>query len=153
MQPRNDFAIALCLAVVCLIGCSKKEPEADNATASSSAAESAQPDAEKAGEEAGDDTGEELGTGDALDLAAEYEKQCAGQGSASRDCAILRSLLVVEVTFALEEIERARDQRGTEEALAALDLADEPEILVAACRVLGQFPNTPGIAEKALPLV
>ncbi len=149
MHPRNVIAVALFLAVVGLIGCSKKEPEPASATRSTPAADSAQP----AGEEAGDDTGEELGTGDALDLAAEYEKQCAGKPSGSRDCAILRSLLVVEVTFALEEIERARDQRGTEEALAALDLTREPEILIAACRVLGQFPNTPGIAEKALPLV
>ena len=66
---------------------------------------------------------------------------------------ILRNLLVVEVTSALEQIERSRDNRGTVEALVALDLRDDPEILVAACRVLGQFPDTPGITEKALPLM
>ena len=53
----------------------------------------------------------------------------------------------------LEAIEDSRDQRGVEEAVAALDLDDEPEVLIAACRVLGPFPDTPGIAEKVTPLL
>ncbi len=55
--------------------------------------------------------------------------------------------------MALEDIEVSRDQRDVEEALAALDFADEPEIFIAACRILGHFPPTPGIAGKMLPQV
>jgi hypothetical protein len=88
-----------------------------------------------------------------VELAADYEKQCAAETTPSEDCEILRSLLVVEVTTELRETEKSRDQRGTQEALAALDLVDEPEIVAAACRVLLQFPGTPGIAEKVLPLM
>lgn len=87
------------------------------------------------------------------DLAIAYEKKCATMEDASLECEILRSLVIAEVVLALEEIERARDQRGTEQALTALDFGDEPEILVAAMRILGQFPDTPGIATKALPLL
>jgi len=101
----------------------------------------------------GQQQGELLGTGDAIELAADYERQCSREEKPSRDCEILRGLLVVEVAIALEEIERSRDQRGTEEALAALDLADEPEIVIAASRILGQFPGTEGVAAKMLPFV
>lgn len=144
MNRSNVLITALCLSVVCLSGCSKKEPETGATSESSSSAESVQAAGEK---------GEEMGTGDAIALAAEFRKKCSDTASESRECAILHSLAVVEATFALEQIERARDQRGSEEALAALDITDEPEILIAACRVLGQFPDTPGIAEKAIPLV
>jgi hypothetical protein len=140
-------AISFWLALASLVvGCSKKE-EAPATTAVDSAAppgDSSSPSS--------DSEDEELGTGDAVALAETYAKQC-GSDASSDDCQILRSLLVVEVTAALQDIERARDNRGSEEALVALDLTDEPEILVAACRVLGQFPDTPGIPEKALPLV
>jgi hypothetical protein len=92
-------------------------------------------------------------SGPAVDLPMVYRQECtAGQGSAL-DCEIMRSLLVVDVAMALEDIVRSRDQRGTAEALSALDLVDEPEILIAACRVLGYFPETPGIAEKVTPLL
>jgi hypothetical protein len=86
-------------------------------------------------------------------LPAIYRERCIDDDGDERECGFLRSLLIVEVTMALEEIERSRDQRGADEALKALDLDDEPAVLIAALRVLGQFPDTPGIAEKALPLM
>jgi hypothetical protein len=86
-------------------------------------------------------------------MAAEYKKHCGSQATKSRDCELLRSLLVAEVVIALEMTERSKDQRGTTQALAALDLVDEPAIIVAASRVLGQFPDTPGIAAKVQPLL
>ena len=145
--PISVIAISLWLAVATLIvGCSKKE-DAPASTAADSAAplgDSSSPSS--------DSEDEELGTGDGVALAETFKNQC-GSDASSEDCQILRSLLVVEVTAALQDIERARDNRGSVEALVALDLTDEPEILVAACRVLGQFPDTPGITEKALPLV
>jgi hypothetical protein len=89
----------------------------------------------------------------ASELAGDYERQCANEETPSEECEILRSLLVAEMATALELIERSGDQRGTGEALAALDLTDEPDIVVAAGRVLGRFPDTPGVAAKALPLL
>ena len=86
-------------------------------------------------------------------LISEYDEQCPEEEDPSLECEWLRGLVVADVVQALEEIEDSRDQRGVEEALAALDLEDEPEILVAACRILGRFPDTPGIAEKVTPLL
>ena len=90
---------------------------------------------------------------DKTGLISEYDEQCPEEEDPSLECEWLRGLVVEDVVQALEEIEDSRDQRGVEEALAALDLEDEPEILVAACRILGRFPDTPGIAEKATPLL
>jgi len=84
---------------------------------------------------------------------SEYDEQCPEEEDPSLECEWLRGLVVADVVQALEEIEDSRDQRGVEEALAALDLEDEPEILVAAGRILGRFPDTPGIAEKVTPLL
>jgi hypothetical protein len=89
----------------------------------------------------------------ANELAADYERKCGTEETPSKDCEILRGLLIAEVTTALELMERSGDQRGTQEALAALDLSDEPEIVVAAGGVLGRFPDTPGISAKALGLL
>jgi hypothetical protein len=88
-----------------------------------------------------------------INLPNRYKQECKAGEQLSRDCEIMRSLLVVDAIMALEDIQRSRDQRGTEQALKALDLSWEPEILIAACRVLGYFPDTPGIAEKAVPLL
>lgn len=82
-----------------------------------------------------------------------YRERCLEKEGDEAQCEALHTLLVVETTMALEEIERSADQRGTNQALAALELTSEPEILVAAMRILGHFPDTPGIAEKALPLL
>jgi hypothetical protein len=82
-----------------------------------------------------------------------YRERCIDDDGDEQQCRFLRTLLVVEITMALEEIERSRDQRGADEALKALDLDDEPAVLIAALRILGQFPDTSGIAEKALPLM
>ena len=86
-------------------------------------------------------------------LPGMYRERCLEDEGDERECSFLRSLLVVELTMALEEIERSRDQRGADEALAALQLDQEPQVLVAALRVLGQFPDTPGIPDKVLPLM
>lgn len=87
------------------------------------------------------------------ELTIAFRTRCLEKGEASPECPFLRKLVVVEMTMALEEIERARDQRGTAEALEALSLSDEPEIQVAALRIPGQFPDSPGIAERVVPLM
>lgn len=86
-------------------------------------------------------------------LADGYEEACLDEDADDFACSVFRGLVVVELVMALEEMERARDQRGADDALEALDITNEPEVLVAAMRVLGQFPDTPGIAEKVWPLL
>lgn len=86
-------------------------------------------------------------------FAEKYIERCSAEDADERECEVLRGLVVVETVLALREIEASRDQRGAEEALASLDIVDEPEILVAALRILGRFPETPGIAEKTWPLL
>jgi len=86
-------------------------------------------------------------------LAAAYRENCINPNAEAFECRVLRSMVVVETVMALEEIQRSRDQRGTVVALKALDLYQEPIVLTAAMRILGHFPDTPGIAEKALPLL
>jgi hypothetical protein len=149
MTARLTFrtVLQLLLVAIALGACSGSQPSSETTAQQTAAGAPAQPG------QAGPAPTEALGTGDAVALAADYEKQCASEAKPSEDCEILRSLLVVEVAEALKEIERSRDKRGTEDALAALDLVDEPEILVAACRILGQFPDTPGVAAKVLPLM
>jgi hypothetical protein len=88
-----------------------------------------------------------------FDPAREYDTQCpTDDDEESLECHWLHALVVADVVEALEGIDHSRDKRGVEEALAALDLEDEPEILIAASRILGRFPDTPGIAEKITPL-
>ena len=145
--PWSRAVLLLLLAAGPLSGCSGSQPPSETA------AQQTAPGATASQEQAGSGAKEELGSGDAVELAADYERQCGAETKPSEDCEILRSLLVVEVTTALQETERSRDQRGTQEALAALDLFAEPEIVAAACRVLLQFPGTPGIADKVLPLM
>lgn len=82
-----------------------------------------------------------------------YQEQCQAEEEPSLECEWLRGLVVAEVVESLEAIQDSRDQRGVEEAVAALDIDDEPEVLVAACRVLGRFPDTPGIDGKLTALV
>lgn len=86
-------------------------------------------------------------------LADGYAEACIDEDADDFACRVFRSLVVVELVMALEEMERSRDQRGADDALEALDIRDEPEVLVAAMRVLGQFPGTPGIADKVMPLL
>ena len=86
-------------------------------------------------------------------LADAYEEACEDEDVDDFACSVFRSLVVVELVMALEDMERSRDQRGAAAALKALDITNEPEVLVAAMRVMGRFPATPGIAEKVLPLV
>lgn len=86
-------------------------------------------------------------------FAEKYIERCSGADGDERECEVLHGLVVVETVLALQEIQASRDQRGTEEALASLDIVDEPEIHIAAMRILGQFPETPGVGEKVLPLL
>jgi hypothetical protein len=95
----------------------------------------------------------ELGTGNGIDLAADYVRRCKSQSKPSVECSALRGLVVVEVTRALQEAEITQDQRATDQALAALDLTEEPEVIIAACRVLGHFADAPGLAAKMWPFV
>jgi hypothetical protein len=144
MRPRW-ISVVFCLVFTgALIAYSREK-------AASVTAQSSTPSARAPQSPAGPGEGEVLGTGDAIELAANYERQCSNEEKPSFNCEVLRSLLVVEVAMALQQIERSHDLRGTQEALAGLDLADEPEILIAACRILGHFPDTPGIAGKILP--
>ncbi|MGB7934922.1 MAG: hypothetical protein WCH04_22435 [Gammaproteobacteria bacterium] len=100
------------------------------------------------------DAASDLHAGSGFDPIKEYDAQCSVEDDdQSLECDWLHALVVADVVEALEEIERSRDKRGVDEALAALSLDDEPEILIAACRILGRFPDTPGIAEKVKPLL
>jgi hypothetical protein len=90
---------------------------------------------------------------DATKLIADYQQQCNGSGKPTLDCEVRHDLLVAELVMSFETIELAKDQRGVPQAFAALDHLDEPELLIAACRVLGQFATTPGLAVKVLPLL
>lgn len=101
----------------------------------------------------GQNPGTAMGTLGSLDLIADFERECGNAKTLTAHCRVLRSLLAVEVTVALESIARSRDQRGAEAALAALALTNEPEILVAAGRLLGRLSDTPGIGGKVLPLM
>ena len=92
--------------------------------------------------------------GSDFDPVEAYEDDCpSDRDELSLECEWLRGLIVAEVVEALEAIEESRDRRGMQEAVSALDIADEPEVLVAACRVIGHFPDTPGIAEKLTTLL
>ena len=151
---RTIATLVLLLAIGPLTGCSRDTSDTsttpDNASQTSAVVGGASTPSTPAATE---EEGETLGTGDAIELVADYERQCADEETPSRPCEILRGLLVVEVAMALEDIERSRDQRGTQDAFAALDLADEPDIVVAASRILGRFPDTPGIAAKVMPFM
>ncbi len=92
--------------------------------------------------------------GPGFEAISEYDQKCPVENDdQSLECDWLHALVVAEVVDALEGIERARDRRGVQVALEAVDLLEEPEILVAACRVLGQFADSPGIAGKLTPLL
>lgn len=163
-RPNHIFsgALALCIALS-LLSCSdnESEPEAEvtAAEASEHADESTAVDAgadavtDASAPDAGDWSYVERDPAEGIAVADAYRRDCPSVEEPSDQCVLLRSLAVTYVTLALEEIERTRDQRGTAEALKALNVADEPEILMAAMRVLGRFPDTPGIAEKVLPLL
>src|SRR5688572_15144368 len=88
-----------------------------------------------------------------VDPFSEYKARCPAAAEPSLDCEWLRGLVVAELVETLEIIERSRDQRGVGGAVAALSVLDEPLVLIAACRVLGKFPDTPEIAQKAPPLL
>lgn len=134
-----------------LIGCSRQEPGSSTpATPATSAPQTLVGDQPPRPPQSWP---EALNLPGAEELVADYERQCGGEGTPSEACDIRRGLIVAEVATALEMIERSGDQRGTEEALAALDITDEPEIIIAAGGVLGLFPDTPGISAKALPLL
>lgn len=87
-----------------------------------------------------------------VDPLAEHAK-CPPAEEASLECEWLRSLIVAGVVQDLEAIERARDRRGAAIAISALDIVDEPAIVIAAGRILGEFVETPRLAEKVIPLI
>jgi hypothetical protein len=165
MKRQKHFfsaVLALCIAVG-LLSCSDEEPEPAAESTDTEAAQYAdEPSAEDAladpvsdapAPDAGDRPYVERNPRDGIVVAEAYQRECPVVEEPSDQCVLLRSLVVTYVTLALEDLELTRDQRATTEALKALNVADEPEILIAAMRVLGSFPETPGIAEKALPLL
>jgi hypothetical protein len=91
--------------------------------------------------------------GSGFDPIKAYDAQCTAEEEPSLECEWLRGLVVADVVQSLDAIQDSRDRRGVAEAVAALDIDDEPEVLIAACRVLGHFPDTPGSADKLTALV
>jgi hypothetical protein len=91
-------------------------------------------------------------SGRPVDAVEEYEA-CPAAAEPTIECEWLRSLVVAQVLGALKEVGDSKDQRVVPPAMAALDLVDEPEIVVAATRILGHFPDTPGMVEKVRPLL
>jgi hypothetical protein len=91
-------------------------------------------------------------TPNSVDPVVAYDK-CQVTAEPTLECAWLRALIRAQVLEALQTIEISRDQRGTEEALEALDVDDAPELQIAACRILGQFPETAGITERVPQLL
>jgi hypothetical protein len=135
-----------------LAGCSDDEPDQPREVEATHVPADAEPEALEAltpGDEFVLKEAVPLTTG----LADAYEEECIDEDPDDFGCAVFRSLVVVELVMALEQLQRSRDQRGADGALEALDITNEPDVLIAALRVLGQFPDTPGIAEKALPLM
>jgi hypothetical protein len=92
-----------------------------------------------------------VGTGDTTTLIADYRQKCSDEATPSSECDTLRGLLVAEMSTELQLIEQSGDQRGVSQAIAALDIEEEPALTIAAYRILGHFPQTPGIVEKVLP--
>ncbi|HEY3358977.1 MAG TPA: hypothetical protein VGQ83_37350 [Polyangia bacterium] len=90
--------------------------------------------------------------GDSLgrDLAA-YGRACAD--AASTECAAMHGAMRAELLMALNTVAAARDERGVATALEALDLDGEPAIHVAACRILAQFPERPGVMARMRALL
>src|SRR5689334_2800684 len=62
-----------------------------------------------------------LPASDSSKLIADYTRLCAAETTPSQQCEILRSLVVAEVSTALEIMQHSKDQRNVETALAALD--------------------------------
>lgn len=84
---------------------------------------------------------------------AVYQADCPRGSAPSLHCHWLRGLVVMTVVDGLQRLELSRDQRGVEVAMAALEVRDEPEVLIAAGRLMGEFVETPGLAEKVTPLL
>lgn len=87
------------------------------------------------------------------DPVRDYEARCLDEDEISVDCELVRGLILAELLEDLEAIEYARDQRGVETALEALEIEDAPEVQIAALRILGNFANQPGVTGQVLPLL
>src|SRR5436190_3003917 len=126
---RSAAALLLLLGAGLLAGCSSQKAASEQnalavpagTTTNSAGTQPAPPEMGKA---------QGLFTSNGSKLAADYQRQCAGEKTPPENCEILRSLLVAEVVTDLELTERSKDQRGVQEALVALDLPDEPEIFI-----------------------
>jgi len=153
------FTIAAVVVTIGVTGCSS-DPAAAAAGASTNGPASPRgPNAPQATGTAAPSTPQragatiQLGTGGVDALVAAYSSRCKTETVESLECEALRSLLVAEVTTGLLKLEKSGDQRATDEALGSLDLLDEPEILIAAMRVLGHFPETQNLAARVVPLL
>lgn len=150
---RVSIIAAWLAALLWVAGCSKSEEPSATQDAAPPSTQSAVPSQNQdAGLPSTQFAVQSQGSG--FDPVKAYDEQCpADEDEPSLECEWLRGLVVADVVEALEAIEASRDKRGVEEALAALDVDDEPEVLIAACRVLGRFADTPGIADKLTPLL
>lgn len=160
MSPRRFLLLAFVATFVAAssIGCSSEPAAAVAASPSSTPNGTSTPPASSSN---GSNTSNAqaaagarvLGTGGVTDLVGEYERRCRTESQESLGCEALRSLIVAELTGALHEIEKIGDERATDVAFAALDLVEEPDVLIAAARVLGHSPETPNLASKMVPLM
>jgi hypothetical protein len=142
---RNIFSVLILIVAVGLqAGCSNQDSTFAFTASAAAQATSAQSSSGKGG------WAEALSFDGNMRLAADYQRLCA-TGKPAANCETLRNLLIAGTSTTLELIERSRDQRGTDQALAALAFPDEPDLFIAACRILGNFPQTAGIVEKVLP--
>jgi len=164
MNARISLGMAACIVATLLAsGCSDDEESpaeqsAAEITASGSAAAQSTAAESTAAESAAAQDGITVidtrpSGGSGFDPIEAYDAQCPTEEEPSLGCEWLRGLVVAEVVESLDAIQDSRDQRGVAQAVAALDIDDEPEVLIAACRVLGHFPDTPGIAGKLTALV
>jgi hypothetical protein len=148
MMTRNVLsAAALTIAGVVLAGCSGQSADGQQAAANTTPGATAQASAPSgSGPRGRPDNGD-----GARRLASDYKQRCASGQKPADNCDTLRRLLVAEVSTALDLMVTSKDQRNVPQALAAFDFPEEPDIIIAACRILAQFPTTPGIVDKAMP--
>src|SRR5438552_4469774 len=152
MNTRHRIpAICLSVLLTTFLGACSSEPAASAAAAATSSSSSVAGGARQS--TGGQSAASAQATGPAVDATAEYVPRCKDERQPSLACEVLRSLVVADVALGLRTIEKSRDKRGAQQALAALEQADEPDIVIAACRILGRFPETPGLAAKMLPFL
>jgi len=153
-----EMRVTLCFlatTVLVLSACGRGATEGETAQGEQAALNrdaAARPVAGKAGATLGSGGRRSAAVG-TVDAMSEYDAKCGAAQNPPPECFVLERYVMATLVSELEEIDRSPDQRSTDSALAVLGLWDEPEVLIAACRILRRFPETPGIADKVLPLL